>query len=479
MATKALTDRLSYYPTRQRWRVRYRNEDGVFRSKLFGPRCRPEDQAAYATAVLEADLWLSSLEKKFDVAAHAAALKAAEDKEREHLRMVEKAGAGLRAGELSRDEALDEFGRAVELSNEATAERDRLQQPQLRLLRKIDQLRPLADRAVELDQENERLKEENDHLRALLAASGRAAATEVGDLAQLVEKFIESHWGKLKAKNTSAKTMTPIRSSSRKVVEFLAGYTPTIETSADLDACPRALGDYRDMIVEGLGDKSSGWARKQLDGPRHFCEWLNARGYLAAVPRSIGRDWMQVGADEPDPKSFNDDEIRTLVSKAPDNELRLAVLLGVNAGYRESDIVSLRAADVDLANRIIKRRRNKTNALQVHRLFNSTALLLGEYMDAKHDGRPLASMKRVSVRLTAFIDETIEGNAEAGEKRRTAKHLRSTAAQLVEQLTGGDNQYLVSQMLGHTDKSIAQHYRRQNFESLFKVIDRMEQRLGL
>lgn len=486
MATKALTDRLSYYPTRQRWRVRYRNEDGVFRSKLFGPRCKREDQAAYATAVLEADIWLSSLEKKFDVAAHAAALKATEDKEREHLRMVEKVEAGLRAGELSRDEALDEFGRAVELSNEATAERNRLQQPQLRLLRKIDQLRPLADRAVELDQENERLKEENDHLRALLSASGRAAATEVGDLAELVEKFAESHWGKLKAKNTSAKTMTPIRSSSRKVVEFLAGYTPTIRTSADLDACPRALGDYRDKIVEGLGEKSSGWARKQLDGPKHFCEWLNARGYLSAMPRSITPDWMSVGVDEPCPTYFDENELRTLWEASEGHDrLRVLLILGMNAAYREADLVSLKASDIDLDAREIRRKRNKTRRFgagvpQCHRLWKTTVEVLRPWLNRKHDGCPFADFKGVTNELTVFIDATLPGNADLPYGvRRTAKSLRSTAADMVEKLTGGEQPHLYKQMLGDKDQEIGKHYRRRNYDALYTVIDQMEKCLGI
>ena len=49
---------------------------------------------------------------------------------------------------------------------------------------------------------------------------------------------------------------------------------------------------------------------------------------------------------------------------------------------------------------------------------------------------------------------------------------------MLEDITEGDD-HLVKQMLSDRDHGISKHYRRQDIESLFKVIDRMKQRLGL
>ncbi len=486
MVSKALTDRLSYYPTRQRWRLRYRNEDGVFGSKLFGPRCKPEDQTAYATAVLELDLWLNKRNEKLDVAAHVEAMKQAESDYNRSGPILKEARRRFKAGEMSKEEAEGELVRAISLDMEGWREMERLKQPQLRLLNRIKELEPLAYRAVELDEENRQLREENDHLRALLAASGRAAATEVGDLSELVEKFLDAHWAKLRSNDRQEKTMQPIRASARKVVEYLAGFETPIMTSADLDATPRALAEYRDSIVSQLADKSSGWARKQLDGPKHFCEWLVARGYLAAMPRSITRDWMSVGVDEPCPTFFSVEELRNLwaVSEGRDR-IRVLLIMGMNCAYRERDLVTLKASEIDLSGREIRRVRNKTKRFaegvpQCHRLWKTTAKVLRPWLDRKHDGYPFADFEGVSSELCSFIDATIPGNATLpyGEKRY-AKSLRSTASQMVEDLTEGDAPHLAYQMLGDRDGGVGKHYRKRSFEALYKVIDQMEQVLDL
>ena len=267
--------------------------------------------------------------------------------------------------------------------------------------------------------------------------------------------------------------MTPIRSSSRAIVGWLADYEPRIETSADLEACPRALADFRDSVVERLEEMSSGWARKQLDGPRLFCEWMVERGYLSALPRSITRRWLQVGKDEPNPTFFAASEIKLLLERATDHEIKLAILLGINCAYRESDIVSLQPSDIDFKTSEIRRTRHKTGAVQCHKLWPQTASLLA--VQIERGG--FEQLRYISNRLTRFIDEMIEGNAEDGAQRRTAKSLRSTAAQWVEDLTDGGAPHLVSQMLGQKDPSVRQHYRRANYTALFEVIDHMARRL--
>ena len=488
---KGALDRLRYWKTRRCWRLRYPRGDGSYIIRLFGPTGVDEqDREAYAQAVLEASIWIDKHERaaaeKRDLENHREALKAAQAKSDLGLKMMRSASASYRNGETPREVALAMAMQGYEMDCDAGEEKQRLKQPQLRLINRIAELEPVADRVAALDEEASKLREENQHLRNIVIAAGRSAATESGPLKDLVEQFIDAHWAKLRGKGTQDKTMQPIRTSARKLVEYLAVYDPTIETSSDLEACPRALAEFRDSIVSQQPEKSSGWARKQLDGPKHFAQWLVARGYLSAMPRSITPDWMSVGVDEPCPTYFDENELRTLwwASEGKDR-IRVLLILGMNAAYREADLVSLRAADIDLANREIRRKRNKTKRFdggvpQCHRLWKTTVKVLRPWLNRKHDGYPFAAFKGVTDDVTAFIDATLPGNSELpyGE-RRTAKSLRSTAANMVEDLTGGDNPTLYRQMLGDKDQEIGKHYRRRNYDALYTVIDRMEQRLGI
>lgn len=452
---RPMLDRLRYYPTRRCWRLRYPLGKGRYESRLFGPPGSDEnDKEAFAKAVLEASAWLEEREKGQQKAIHQTRVRRAQKRMMDSLHLAIKAPTS------------EERWRLVGESHEAEVELERLEQPQTALLERIAELELLAERAPELEQEVQ-------NLRAIVAATGRAVVSDVAPLAELVERFIKAKSAELAAKGRQPKTMTPIRSSSREIVRWLADYEPRIETSADLESCPRALGDFRDGVVERLEEMSSGWARKQLDGPRLFCEWMVERGYLSALPRSITRRWLQVGKDEPNPTFFTASEINMLLARAPDDDLKLAILLGINCAYRESDIVSLLPNDIDLKASEIRRTRHKTGAVQCHKLWPQTTSLLA----AQVERGGFEQLRYVSSRLTQFIDDTIDGNAEDGERRRTAKSLRSTAAQWVEDLTDGSAPHLVSQMLGQKDPSVRQHYRRANYSALFDVIDQMAHRL--
>lgn len=454
--SRAMLDRLRYYPTRRCWRLRYPLGHGRYESRLFGPPgSDASDQHAYAKAVLEASAWLEERERGQQKAIHQSRVRQAEKRMWDSLHRAVEAPTSEERRRLVRD------------SIEAETELERLGQPQTALLERIAELEPLAEQAPKLEQEVE-------SLRAIVAATGRAVVSDIAPLRELVDQFIKSKSAELAAKGRQPKTMTPIRTSSLAFVGWLADYEPRIETSADLEACPRALGAFRDSVVEQLEEMSKGWARKQLDGPRQFCEWMVERGYLSALPRSLTRRWMRVGKDEPNPTFFSVGEIKLLLEKAADDEIKLAILLGINCAYRESDIVSLQPGDIDLVANEIRRTRHKTGAVQCHKLWPQTASLL----KAKIERGGFEQLRYISNRLTRYIDETIAGNADAGDRRRTAKSLRSTAAQWVEDLTNGNAPHLVSQMLGQRDPSVRQHYRKANFTALFEVIDQMASRIA-
>ncbi len=181
--------------------------------------------------------------------------------------------------------------------------------------------------------------------------------------------------------------------------------------------------------------------------------------------------------------NISDDELRLLWFSTDYLELRFGFVLGMNCVYRESDILSLRAAEIETAKREIIRVRTKTKRFsgvpECHRLRETITLTIRPWLERSHDSYPFARFKYLSIRLTQYIDATIPGNADLpyGELR-TAQSIRSTASRMLEDITEGYD-HLVKQMLRDRDHGISKHYTRQDIESLFKVIDRMKQRLGL
>lgn len=242
-------------------------------------------------------------------------------------------------------------------------------------------------------------------------------------------------------------------------------------TSSELADKPETLARYREHVVaERNSGRSASWAKARLDKTRLFCEWLVANRYMRKLPLAIGRGWSKVGTDEPSPQYLTLTQVRKLW-KLADDRLKLASALGLNCGYRAKDIQTLESSMIDLKAGVIRRQRSKTGAAQIHCLWKVTKDLLREHLE--NNSKPFAvGWSNISKELTALI-------AEAGIEDRTAKAMRSTGAQFIEQATGGKLPHVVDQYLAHTDKRTAKHYREQELEELFAAIRAVEIRLKL
>lgn len=224
--------------------------------------------------------------------------------------------------------------------------------------------------------------------------------------------------------------------------------------------------------------RSKGWAKGRLDKARLFCGYLVKNGYLSAMPRPIDGQWSRVGKDDPSPTFFSLPEIHALW-EAADDRLRLAMALGLNAGYRAADIRTLQRGEIDLKRGEIKRQRSKTKAAQAHKLWPITKSLLKAHLDRVPDELPFGKgYSNISRDLTAFVDKVLTKEKNEAP-RRTAKSFRSTGAQELERIVLGLAPHVVDQYLAHGDKKLARHYRDQELSALYDALDRLGEFFGL
>lgn len=338
----------------------------------------------------------------------------------------------------------------------------------------IDDAYKFHRRAIKAEAEVERLVARVSELEALLSAQERAASKLANaPLDDLKEQYLKSEASALLLANRSSNHIGSIKTNLLPLLDYFRD--EGIITTADLDANEQAWAEYRDDLVEENQENhlSSSWLKNRLRVARLWAEWLVERGYLSKHPRSIGRHWSRAGTDAPSPSFLSAEECRKLFAAA-DDRLKLVVALGLNCGYRASDIHSLRCEHINFNDREIIRQRNKTGTAQRHKLWGVTHDLLLSHRNSSNE--PFQNgWSNVSKEITALMDDVLPGNKDAvGTKRRTGKSLRSTGAQVIEEVTGGTMPHVVSQWLAHGDKRLAKHYRVEELKPLYKAIQKAE-----
>ena len=338
-----------------------------------------------------------------------------------------------------------------------------------------------AWRAAVLEQVVEARDARIAELEAMLAAHGRAAVTDASArLDKLMSKWIESVKNEKKAAGQTSNHIGSFRSNIAPFVAFLAEQSPPMLLTRDLEAGWRAVADYREYVIEEMNEKerSRAWGKGRLDKARLFCEYLVKNAYLTAVPRGIDRHWSRVGTDDPSPTFFSIEEVRKLWDAA-DDRIRLVIALGLNAGYRQADLRTLRLGEIDLNRGEIRRQRGKRNTAQAHKLWPVTRKLLEAHLDAYPDDLPFGTgYSNISRQLTAFVDSTLKTENNT-DPRRTAKSFRSTGAQELERIVLGTAPHIIDQYLAHGDKKLAKHYREQELAALYDALDKLGEAFGL
>ena len=452
--------RLNWYEPRQCWRVR-KKIGGKTRTFYVGTGASgPSDQRAKAAALLEAEKKIREAEAEADARTELEAESHSIVRGVDGLnKQVLEAAAFFRQPYAKVIEDL--FG--VNPNRPAIIERSF----------KSDQ------RAKQAEEEAAALRDRVAELEALLSAQGRAAASlAVAPVAELKDKYLKGEEASLREAGRTSNHIGSLRTNLGPLLEYLEG--EGIQTTADLDAHEHIWGSYRDDLLEQkqTEKRSAAWLKGRLRVAKLWAEWLVERGYLAKMPRSIGRSWSRAGTDAPSPTFLSIAECRKIF-KAADDRLKLAVALGLNCGYRASDIQSLRREHFFPRKREIIRQRNKTGTAQRHRLWKATAELLKEQFEKSDE--PFASgWSNIARETTELIDSAIPGNADAeGSNRRTGKSLRSTGAQAIEKATGGTMPHVVDQWLAHGDKRLAKHYRKEELAPLYRAIDKTEKAFSL
>jgi integrase len=230
-------------------------------------------------------------------------------------------------------------------------------------------------------------------------------------------------------------------------------------------------------------------------------EWGYENEFVDVLPRNINKNLYQVDLPEPTPHPFTNQQVQQLwmtaktKSKCSRKGYRncLYILLGLNLGYRAGDIASLRHEDIDWTSYVVHRKRAKTNAAQIHKLWPLTAKLLAEEMTDPTEHELVLLDERGGLLVVESLDAKTAKTDCIGRCFNRLKTkldwrgphmghscLRDTSAQALKD--NGFPREIIKQFLGHKERDVVRHYVTESVASrkdLFTAIDWLEGYFGL
>lgn len=274
--------------------------------------------------------------------------------------------------------------------------------------------------------------------------------------------------------------------------------------------------------------------KKRLSRLKNLIDFGFENGHIQNLPRnykSFAKFKAAKGiADKPDSELFWSVKECQDFYKNANQRTKLYILLGLNCGFTQIDIATLLHSHIDWVKGIISRKRNKTDAEQVHKLWPITLQLLKAELAPKKNGESLAllgqndqklvsdsedtttrfdyvrqSIKvlkkklirqklkagipklfKLAKRKTESMSETqleqIQKEQNSREKRirkaidselkaekRSFKHFRKTASNMLEKEYGDTN--IPEQFLAHSVKATKKFYVKQHHEKLFDALE--------
>ena len=215
------------------------------------------------------------------------------------------------------------------------------------------------------------------------------------------------------------------------------------------------------------------------------------------------KGYAKVKLPPPAPHPFTLEEIRALWKTANERHKfgrygkrnALFILLGLNAGFRSTDIATLEHAHLVeyRGATCIQRGRNKTGSPQISRLWPLTASLLKEEMSDPAVNRLCLLDERGEALVRNEIDKKtmrqdnigrsfIRLISKAGFSGANRGHacLRDSGAQALK--NAGVAPHVLSQYLSHSTKEVSRFYATETLESraeLFAATDKLESYFGL
>lgn len=298
-----------------------------------------------------------------------------------------------------------------------------------------------------------------------------------------VRRFLHEKTQEYRLGRLSASRVEVCRCNLKHFVEFIDGKTPVRAITES------RISEYREEgLTDALGNKKShATIKSRFQVLAQFVKWCWKKRLLEDLPRNL--DDLTINRPPQRVRTYTVAEVQSLYEAASDRT-KLYIALALNCGYTQSDISDLRSAEVDLKNHRIIRQRSKTGIASSHLLWSITAQLLHDHAAPhnKHDRMLLTEhdlpLKREQIVRDKLVKTDAISNAFFRLRRkldiaadgRTFKHLRKTAATMIERIEPG----LETLFLAHSPKTLAaRHYILLSPERLDKALKELERQLSL
>ena len=271
--------------------------------------------------------------------------------------------------------------------------------------------------------------------------------------------------------------------------DFVGGSNPVAAITS------RIMTDFRTDLLDrkGRSEFSGAYAKDRLDAAKQFTRWLWQEETLAELPRIIESKSFSITPAIPTIKTLTVAEIKTLLDAAS-GQLKLFIMLGLNAGFTQKDISDLLNDEVDWRAGIIRRKRSKTKGFEnvpevAYKLWPETFRLLQEFRRqgssqalANENGGALVTVRLKENGRLHKVDNIHTGFfrlcSRVDIKNRPFKSLRKTSATLLR----GSKEHtgLETLFLGHAPRSMSEkHYSGTPHDLLASALEWLGRELGL
>lgn len=242
------------------------------------------------------------------------------------------------------------------------------------------------------------------------------------------------------------------------------------------------LNDYVNSVLREISEHklTPRYGNHLLASLKQFLRWSIELGYMDSL-RNLASKRHSFRVSVSEIVTISRDEIRTLLLSSNDL-MRLYILLALNCGFTQVDIVSLADSEVDWENGVVKRRRTKTKHITTgtipvvsYKLWHETFELLCKFRSGL---TKVLQEPQVHHDQKIARDFTMLQAEQIPNKTYTFKHLRKTGASLLT-----ESKYyaqLHEYYLGHSPKTIAtKHYAKPGDNLFFEALEWMRSELGL
>lgn len=270
------------------------------------------------------------------------------------------------------------------------------------------------------------------------------------------------------------------------VAHFPADKLINAVSALDLDSFRRAIESRRNKLAPKKSI-SNATVKSHVCNVAHFLGWCYRRELIDRLPRNLC-EFTAVRIPPPVVRTFALEELRALWSAAS-SRTRLYMALGLNCGFGQGDIASLKVHEWDRAAGTITHCRSKTGIEGKYPLWPITAELLRKH--AVQGGRPedllLVGDKGAPLVHARLVNGKLKRtdavrSAFARVQRSTGINghrgfysLRKTAASTIETI----NALVTSMFLAHSSREMKRHYALPNREALDAAVLELGKKLGI